>query len=129
MLTVNDTPTIRFAIQRRLDKEPGIDYVHTTFAKFPGSHITVLVELHLGWVGEKLFHMRSTFDLPDPFEHGHLLDEIDQVAEQAKAARKDYFGRGAGIVLNPQVQLAGTGQRGLWKRYGLRYDAERARRA
>lgn len=121
MLTVDDIPTIRFAIQRRLDGEFGIDAVYTTFNKYPGSHISVEIEILLGWIGDKAFMVNSAFDLPDPFEHGHLIDEIDQIAEQIKAARKDFFGRGAGLILTPHMQLAGTGRRGLWARYGLRY--------
>ena len=120
MLTVNDTPTIRNAIVKRLEKESGIDHVFMDFVKLPGSHITVELNIILGWVGDKLFTVDSTFDLPDPFEHGHLLDEIDQVAEHVKAARIDFFGRGAGLIRTPEVQLAGTGRRGLWSRYGMR---------
>jgi hypothetical protein len=121
MLTVTDTPTIRRAIMKRLDRSLGIDSVDMKFAKFPGSHITVMLALNLGWVGGKVFLVNSSFDLPDPFEHGHLLDEIDQVAEQVKAARKDFFGRGPGVIRTPGTQLAGTGRRGLWARYGLRH--------
>ena len=120
MLTANDTPTIRNAIQRRLAAEPGIDSVHTTFVKFPGSHVAVQIELHLGWIDEKLLAVVSTFDLPDPFEHGHLLNEIDQVAEGVKAARRGVYAGGGGVYDIPQTQLPGTGARGLWGRYGLR---------
>ena len=120
MLTVNDTPTIRNAIIKRLEKEYGIEYVFMNFVKLPGSHIEVNLNIMLGWVSDRVFTVDSTFDLPDPFEHGHLLDEIDQVAEQVKAARKEFWGRGAGVILSPEVQLAGTGRRGLWARYGLR---------
>lgn len=121
MLTADDTPTIRNAIQKRLDQEYGVEFVHTTFAKLPGSHISVDLEIVLGTIGDRVFMVTTGFDLPDPFEHGHLVDEIDQIAESVKAARKDFFGRGAGIILTPHVQLAGTGRRGMWKRYGLRH--------
>lgn len=116
MLTVRDTPTIRNAIMKRLGKEPGIDSVHTTFRKHPGEYIGVDIEIYLQGSG---YWVNSTFDLPDPFEHAHLLNEIDQVAEGVKAARKAMFGRCAGLIVTPRVQLAGTGRRGLWAQYGL----------
>lgn len=121
MLTVDDTPTIRRAIMKRLDRSLGIESVDMKFAKFPGSHVAAHLEIVAGWIGEKVFTVHAVFDLPDPCEHAHLLDEIDQVAEQVKAARKDFFGRGPGVIRTPRTQLAGTGRRGLWARYGLRH--------
>lgn len=122
MLTVHDTPTIRNAIMKRLDREPFLDSVNVTFRKYPGDHIEVECDIHVCWIGDRLFQVISTFDLPDPFEHSHLLNEIDQVAEGVKAARRDFFGRSlGGLIIKPHVQLAGTGRRGLWKQYGLRH--------
>lgn len=116
MLTDEDTPTIRNAIFRRLDLEPGVTVCDIKFAKGRG-YIAVGV---LATVDDAVI-TRSRFELPVPFEHGHLVDEIDELAEQMKAARKAHFGSGSGVILTPERQLQGTGLRGRWARYGLRH--------
>ena len=115
MLTEDDAPTIRHAITRRLDKEPGVE-VCDIVMNSAGDHIAVGVLVRL----DARIVTRSRFDLPIPFEHGHLLNEIDEIAEQLKAARKTYFGRGGGFLIQPERQLMGTGLRGRWLSYGLR---------
>lgn len=130
MLTASDTPTIRFAITRRLDQEPGIAVADIKFAKVgrgdwyagdgevlqragePFIRVGLLLQ-----VGHTIV-LRSRFDLPDPFEIGHLHAEIDEVAEGCKRARKDFFT--AALPVTEEKPLAGTGLRGRWSRYGLR---------
>jgi hypothetical protein len=147
MLTYADTPTIRNAILKRLDTEPGVEVCETLvvpivrdiphpnewhtdpergierYCAFVDANYDVLSERveHIG-VGVlcRLGHMlvtKSRFDLPPEFTHQHLLNEIDEIAEQMKAARLDFFGRGAKLR-DPEVQLAGTGLRGRWASYG-----------
>lgn len=113
MLTADDTPTIRFAITRRLDAEPGVEICEIKFAKHP-DHIAVGILATLG----KTIVTRSRFDLPNSFELSHLHDEIDEIAEQYKAARKVYFGRGGSFLIQPERQLDGSGLRGRWAKYG-----------
>lgn len=116
MLTDEDTPTIRNAILRRLDIEPGVTICEVKFARGRGYiAVGVLAELDNGGP-----LCRSRFELPNPFEHGHLIEEIDEIAEQFKAARKAHFGTGSGLILTPERQLQGSGLRGRWARYGLR---------
>lgn len=136
MLTDADTPTIRFALHRRLDKEPGVEICDIKFQRYRTCDTYVDLDrgtprrrpvatarapfLRVGieaTLGRSLI-TRSVFDLPIPFSVQHLRNEIDEIAEQYKAARKDYFGRGAGLVLTPERQLAGTGTRGRWTTYG-----------
>jgi len=115
MLTDEDTPTIRNAIYRRLDKEAGVAICDMKFAKGAGYiAVGVLATIDDGPI------TLSRFELPNPFEHGHLIEEIDEIAEQMKAARKAHFGNGNGLILTPERQLAGTGLRGRWSRYGLK---------
>lgn len=127
MLTGEDTPTIRFAIMRRLDKEPGVeicDLIVRTTEDIPGP-MGLVYERPLGFIAVGILALlgqmlttRSHFHLPDPFEIGHLHNEIDEIAEQYKAARKEFFGRGGNFMAHPEKQLAGTGLRGRWAKYG-----------
>lgn len=111
MLTADDTPTIRFAINRRLDAEPGVRVIDIKFRKEPGV-IAVHLELTVGGA----LSVNSDFHLPDPFELGHLHNEIDEVAEACKQARLDFWRNGR--VMAGRKELAGTGLRGRWARYG-----------
>ncbi len=116
MLTDEDTPTIRHAINRRLGNEPGVTICDIKFGKGMNYIVVgILAELDNGGP-----ITRSRFELPIPFEHAHLIDEIDEIAEHMKAARKAHFGRGSGLILTPERQLQGSGLRGRWARYGLR---------
>ena len=60
--------------------------------------------------------VKSVFDLPDPFEHGHLVAEIDEIADGFKKARKDVFT--AALPVSEVKRVPGTGARGRWARYG-----------
>lgn len=129
MLTSDDIPTIRFAIRWRIDSEPGAYVVEPTLVQ-PikrgewytdiKSHldvqaredfIRVVVLIGLGMTA----HAQSEFHLPDPFEHGHLLNEIDRMAEDLKKVRKAVF---ASPVVGMSGRVAGSGTRGGWDRYG-----------
>ena len=114
MLTAEDTPTIRHAITRRLGVEPGVRLCEIKFHKVPGE-VSVGI---LANVGDFLI-TRSTFVLPDPFELGHLHNEIDEIAMQYRLAAKDHFT--AALPVSEEKTLPGTGLRGNWARYGLRY--------
>jgi len=129
MLTSDDAPTIRNAIRWRLDGEPGAyvmepmlirsvkrgewytDVKTQLDVQAREDFVRVVVEIELG----KTIGVLSEFHLPDPFEHGHLLNEIDEIAESLKKVRRDAF-------LSPPTQVvrkvAGTGTRGEWDRYG-----------
>ena len=107
MLTGNDVPTIRHAIIKRLSTEPGVaiadipvDVAHDCI------RVGVIVTL-----GESLL-VRSRFDLPSEFELVHLHNEIDEIAEQYKAARKDFWSNGRMMV--GEKAVPGTGLRGRW---------------
>lgn len=115
MLTDEDIPTIRNAIYRRLNAEPGVTICDIKF----GHGLNYIAVGVLATIDDGPI-TRSRFDLPIPFEHGHLIEEIDEIAEQFKAARKAHFGSGSGLILTPERQLQGRGLRGRWARYGLR---------
>jgi hypothetical protein len=102
MLSYDDAPTIRYAILKRLDKEPGVKLIGIYARRFP-RFIGVGVE---ALVRDRLV-TRSHFRLPAQFALRQLHDEIDQVAEQIKAAWRDH----AGTVRSDQSaagQLAGS---------------------
>lgn len=113
MLTADDTPTIRFALVKRIDAEPGMRSGEIKFLHGPG-FIDVHVEVAVGGLDALLVH--SEFHLPDPFEIGHLHDEIDEIVENAKGARLEFWRNGR--VMAGRRELPGTGLRGRWERYG-----------
>lgn len=130
MLTADDTPTIRNAITKRLGKEPGVAVADLKFQKYrrgdeyadvehggllriaqqPFIRVGLLVQL-----GASIIH-KSVFDLPNPFEHGHLLAELDEIVDSFKTARKDFFT--AALPVSNEKRIPGTGLRGRWARYG-----------
>lgn len=129
MLTSDDIPTIRFAIRWRLDSEPGAYVVEPTLVQpikkgewytdvksrldvqAREDFIRVVVLIGLGVT----IHVQSEFHLPDPFEHGHLVNEIDEIAESLKKVRKGAF---TSPLSAPVRKIDGTGARGGWDRYG-----------
>ncbi len=143
MLTYTDAPTIRNAIIKRLDKEPGVEICEIIVMphiggvnredpercletiKFLVAHVPIeqlqpRIECISVGVLARLGHSlvtRSRFELPPEFTHQHLINEVDEIAEQYKAARLDFWGRGA-VMREPEKQLAGTGLRGRWTSYG-----------
>lgn len=115
MLTWDDAPTIRWAILKRLEKEPGVRFVHVFAKQFPG-FIGVGVEASIADV-EPMVQTRSHFRLPPVWEIRTLHNEIDQIAEQIKAIRREH----RGIVRSDQsigAQIAGTGLDGQMKKVG-----------
>jgi len=133
MLNADDTPTIRNAIIKRLDREPGVVICDLKFekAKFgdwyavnPHKDNSFLLMCEAPFVRVRLESdiglprtLVSYFDLPVPFEHSDLLNHIDEIAEQYKAARLSIAGRG-GLLTHPERQLDGSGLRGRWASYG-----------
>lgn len=110
MLNADDSlPIIKHALHRRLGKEPGVRVadVRCLVAK---DHIAVFVDLAAGDLG-----LHSEFHLPLEFEHAHLIDQIDEIAEQVKAARMSYWLSGR---QTERRELSGTGLRGRWAQYG-----------
>lgn len=129
MLTSDDDATIRFAIRWRLDGEPGAYVMEPTLVQpirkgewytdvktrldvqAREDFIRVVVEIVLG----KTVGVLSEFHLPDPFEHGHLLNEVDEIAEHLKKVRKGAF---SSPLMAAVRKVDGTGTRGRWDRYG-----------
>lgn len=118
MLTYSDEPIIRRAISRRLDSVPGLRTLEV-LVKDHKQHITVGVN----WQMNDLVIGNSVFDLPPQFELGHVHNEADEIAEQAKAARKQFLLYGAMPAkgsISETYTAKGTGRRGNWRRYGER---------
>jgi hypothetical protein len=118
MLTFADRPTIRHAITKRLDKEREVSVLRIPIKRGKDCiRVGVLAQ-----IGDHLL-LRSVFELPLEFEHAHLLNEIDEIAECCKSARVDYLRNiPANDVLETaresvSKELAGTGLRGRWKRH------------
>lgn len=125
MLTIEDKPTIENAIWKRLH-EPGkteiadIDIRQAEATTLAGpAHIKVgiwcILKDRIGFEG--LIDTRSFFDLPAEFDRAHLLNEIDEVAEQIKEARRSTAAMR--LMMTPEAQrrrqqAQGTGLRGRW---------------
>lgn len=133
MLTFDDEPTIRHAIWKRIKKEPGLDIVdiqikevkkgdvvtregQSTFA--PDDHIAVGVWLILTdrTHEEGIPDTRSFFDLPPEFSIWQVHNEIDEIVEASKKARKL---AGLKLIWTPKRDgqrepIIGTGLRGRW---------------
>lgn len=79
--------------------------------------IRVGVWVLLTEVAEAIGDVRSKFDLPPLFEHKHLLNEIDEIYEQVKEAKRK-IGPFAVYIPGRENQregLEGSGLRGRWK--------------
>src|SRR3990167_10692836 len=102
MLSYDDKPTIRNAILKRIGTEPGAKIMEVRIKKRKG-FIAVGVEVEVD------HHLRTCtrFDLPEEFDYRLLHDEIDETAEQIKAAKREFFGRGGIVLLKPGGILAG----------------------
>lgn len=133
MLTYqDDEPTIRNAILRRLSKESGVDVVAIEIKErakgerymfdgivriSPDNHIVVGVWLSLKDTvsDEGILNVWSFFELPEQFDIRHLHNEIDEVAESTKTARRD---AGLSVIWQPGKSgreiTTGTGLRGRW---------------
>lgn len=127
MLTDADTPLIRYAIIRRLDQEPGVRVVELLFERYEigdryladdGVRVAREPFIRVGVLATvgALLQARSKFDLPVPFEHSHLVNEIDEIAEQHKAMRREFFL--SPMAAGAERQAKGSGMRGRWARYG-----------
>jgi hypothetical protein len=109
LLTYDDAPIIRHAVLKKLDAERGVKVCDVLAHEHPGA-IAVGV---LAVVDDTLV-VRSRFDLPPEWELVQLHNELDEIAEQYKAARMDFWGRGR-VLSDPEKVLGGTGLRGRWR--------------
>lgn len=108
MLTGEDIPTIRNAIQKRLGAERGV-----TLRDIPIELSEDCIQVGvLATLGETLI-VSSRFDLPSEFEISHLHNEIDEISEHYKTARADFW-LNARMMAEPKRKIPGTGLRGRW---------------
>lgn len=122
MLTYLDEATIRNAIDKRLSDPGKTDVVDVDVENFPDAKppymkvsVWCLFKDRINHDG--LVDARSYFELPESFHHSHLLNEIDQIAEQHKDVRRktrisSIFFR-LGMPQKREI-VVGTGLRGMW---------------
>lgn len=122
MMTFEDEATIRNAIFKRLH-EPGkteiadIKILNKPDETPPHIQVGIWFILKDRIQIEGLIDPRSYFDLPAEFEHSHLLNEIDEIAEHLKVVRRETMR--IGLVFDaskpqPRIGVGGTGLRGRW---------------
>lgn len=111
-------PIIRKAVLDRLDAEKGA-HVADIRIEDKADHIAVgvLVIIDDRIATEGLLDVRGFFDLPPEFELRQVHNEIDEIAEACKVARRK---AGLSFVFKPEnagwrEPLPGTGLRGSWK--------------
>lgn len=114
-MTYADEPTIRWAIIKRLDAERGVRVCDVPIVDGGKDGIRVGVVSEID--GADGLVVRSRFDLPPVFELRHVHNEIDEIAEQYKAARADYWRNGR-MPIGERVVVSGTGIRGRWAHHG-----------
>ena len=115
MLTYEDEPTIRNAITKRLGKEPGVA-LYEVKATDRTTHIHVAVGMILTdrATNGGVVDVTSEFDLPPSFDLIQLHNEIDEIAEGVKEARRK---AGLRVLYMPgqhREAVKGTGMRGHW---------------
>lgn len=114
----DDEPIIRNAIKKRLDAEPHVRVLDIQIKEHP-QHIAVGIE----WMVADVVHGTSIFHLPPCFEIGHIHNEVDEIAEGCKEAKRKFALSLAGIpedhAISERYIAKGTGERGNWK-YGER---------
>lgn len=111
MLTYHDEPIIRNGVTKRLDKERGVRVIDVKTKPGDGClRVRVLATI------DDVLHINGKFELPPEFDYKHLHNEIDQLAEQAKEARRDFWAKGRPERVE-RMPLRGTGMRGLWARH------------
>lgn len=111
MLTYEDKPSIKYGIEKRLGKESGVSVLEILVTKHRAC-ITVGVLYIVDAHDDQKLIMRSTFDLPLEFYLKQVHNQIDEMCEQVKFARKDY-----GItrcLYQKEKPVPGTGRRGAW---------------
>ncbi len=120
MLTFDDAPAIRGALIKKLGAEPGIaiaDLKVQEETEDGRNYIAVGVWLILT---DRMNHggvldIKSFFDLPSEFTQTQLDNEIDEISEACKAAKRT---AGLRVLFNPtkthRELLPGTGRRGSW---------------
>ena len=124
MLTYQDEPTIRNAILKRLDRERGVE-IHDLLIRpkhdaiIEGRRVMTSIAVGILATLDHALVIKSRFDLPPSFDYRHLHNEIDEIAEQYKSARRDFWAHGR-VLPKGQVEreMSGTGLRGRWAQYG-----------
>lgn len=118
MLTYADAPTIRHAIIRRLSKEVGVAIADIKIEDRPDCIRVGVWLLRVDLPTEDgIVDTRSWFELPKQFYLRDLHNQIDEVAEQSKIAKRE---AGLKIIHRPGLEamrkdIIGTGLRGSWK--------------
>lgn len=111
MLSFDDEPTIRWAIIKRLDKEPGIRVLEVRCKRHMEGTLEVIKVGVQVFIGDQITAI-SRFDLPGSFYHNQLLNEIDEMAEHFKQALLKFTLLGEGK--ERAASIAGNGLRGNW---------------
>ena len=110
-----DKPTIRNAIFKRFTDDLGIIIADIAFKDLPDGvrvNVWLLDSRHIQTAG--LLDIQGQFDLPEQFQHSHLLNELDEIAEGVKEARRK---TGIAILVAAPTYrqpVKGTGLRGRW---------------
>ncbi len=121
MLTYEDAPSIRNAIIKKLGTEPGvaiadlkIEQADEDGRKYIAVGVYLILTDRMTYGG--VMDVKAFFDLPSEFEMRQVNNEIDEIAESIKAAKR---AAGLRVLYQPEKKkyrelLPGTGRRGSW---------------
>ncbi len=104
-----DLPIVRQAILNKLDKERGVKV-----CDMPMRDHKDYIAIGVMSLIDGTLLVRSVFHLPPWFDLRHVHNELDQIAEQYKAARVNFWTNGRNLEDKNQYFVSGTGHRGLW---------------
>lgn len=126
MLTFDDQNTIRNAIAKRVNGESGMlchrfDDIGIRLKYAPRRAlrdtkvpigIQIQVKIYVqpipGLKTGEILGLTSAITAPLEFDHATLLNEIDEVIEGCKAARREHLGK-THSILSTKAQMAGNG--------------------
>lgn len=117
MYTIDDGTAVKHAIIKRIDEERGCSVADVKIEEQPDCiavGVLIIIDDAISETG--LLDIRSFFDLPLQFEMTEVHNQVDEIAEACKKARK---AAGLSFRFNPSTityreKLPGTGRR-RWK--------------
>ena len=109
VLNYDNAPIIRHALLKKLETEPGVQVCDILIHRHADCIAVGVLAVLDGMDG---LVMRSRFELPLEYELLQVHNEIDEISEQIKTARREAH------LAKPdcEVQLLGTGLRGRWRK-------------
>ncbi len=113
MFTIEDKPSIEHGIWKRLSKEPGVSMLGVRVKDLKKCIRVEVMYAVENWLSpDSPVICKSVFELKPEFYLRDVHNEIDEIAEHAKEARRK-VGVCTALITAPQF-IKGSGLRGRW---------------